>query len=264
MRQRGIIYLCSRGCAWLTYAFLLLPLAVIFPIAFSTSPYLEFPPPGFSMQWFENLFTDARWLQATVRSLQVGVVVVVLSLITGVPLSLCLARRLISGSGIIEKLIAGPLVVPTIVYAVAVYSLFGWMNLVGTLAAISLAHTVLALPFVVILVTAGLRNFDVNQELAARGLGASRLQAFMKVTLPQIAPSIYSAAFFAFITSFDELVIALFLSGYNPTLPKKIYDGIQIDIDPTVSAVCVVQIVLLLLGLLLFSRSFRSAANVDY
>ena len=123
----------------------------------------------------------------------------------------------------------------------------------------AVAHTVLALPFVVIVLLAGLRDFDVNLELAARGLGAGRLAAVRTVTLPILAPSVYSAAFLAFITSFDELVVAMFISGANMTLPKKMFDNILSEIEPTVAAVSTIQIVLISALLILAARLRRPA-----
>jgi putative spermidine/putrescine transport system permease protein len=245
------------------YVFLLLPLIVIIPVSLSSSTYLDFPPPGVSLQWFVKLWDDPRWWMAAERSIVVGLMTTALALACGLPLAIALSRRLIRGADYIEKLVSAPLVVPGIIYAVAVYSVFGQLGLIGTRLGLALAHSVLALPFVVVLVTAGLRATDFNQELAARGLGASHEQAFLRVTFPQISSSVYSAAFFAFMTSFDELIVAIFISGFQPTLPKKIFDGIQIDIDPTVAAVCVVQMAILLMLMLVQGRSFRAASRVE-
>jgi putative spermidine/putrescine transport system permease protein len=145
------------------------------------------------------------------------------------------------------------------VLSIAIYGLFSRLGLIGEWYGVAVAHTVLALPFVVIVLLAGLRDFDQNLELAARGLGAGRLAAVRTVTLPILAPSVYSAAFLAFITSFDELVVAMFIAGANMTLPKKMFDNILSEIEPTVAAVSAIQVVLVSALLILGSRLRRPA-----
>ena len=174
-----------------------------------------------------------------------------LSLVIGIPLAFGLARGTFRGRALIENGISAPIIVPHIVLSIAIYGLFSRLGLIGEWYGIAIAHTVLALPFVVIVLLSGLRDFDVNLELAARGLGAGHFQAARTVTLPILAPSVYSAAFLAFITSFDELVVAMFISGANMTLPKKMFDSIMTEIDPTVAAVSAMQIVLVSALLLL-------------
>jgi putative spermidine/putrescine transport system permease protein len=187
----------------------------------------------------------------------------VLSLLLGVPLAFGLTRARFWGREGLEKLTAAPIIVPTIVTSIALYGLFAQLRLIGQWYGIALAHTVLALPFVIVLVVAGLRDFDLNQELAARGLGASRWQAVWHVTLPQIRPSLVSAAFLAFISSFDELVVAMFLGGANMTLPKKMFDNIRMEIDPTIAAISALQIVLVCALLALAARFGRGAGLTD-
>jgi putative spermidine/putrescine transport system permease protein len=164
----------------------------------------------------------------------------------------------------VEKLVATPIIVPHIIFSIAIYAIFARMRLIGSWEGIAIAHAVLALPFVVILVTAGLRSFDEAQEQAAMGLGASWPQAVWRVTLPQIRPSLVSAALLAFISSFDELVVAMFLSGAQMTLPKKMFDNIMLEIDPTIAVVSVLQILLvaLCMGLMaIYGRGLAPAAR---
>ncbi len=249
-----------RTFAGIVFLFLMLPLVVIFPISFSAGSYLRFPPPGFSTQWYERYWNDPIWIDATIRSLEVGVATTVLALAIGVPLAFGLTRARFAGRTVIEQSMSAPIIVPHIVLSIAIYGLFSHLGLIGEWYGIAIAHTVLALPFVVIVLVAGLRNFDVNLELAARGMGASRFQAIRRVTLPMVAPSVYSAAFLAFITSFDELVVAMFLSGANMTLPKKMFDNILTEIEPTVAAVSALKILFISL-LLLLSMRFRKASD---
>jgi putative spermidine/putrescine transport system permease protein len=252
-RQRGAGAgrILLRFVCGLIFAFLMLPLLVLFPISFSSGSYLRFPPPGFSLKWYARYFDDPTWIDATYRSLQVGAATTVLALLIGIPLAFGLARGRFRGRALIENGISAPIIVPHIVLSIAIYGLFSRLGLIGEWYGIAVAHTVLALPFVVIVLLSGLRDFDTSLELAARGLGAGPIDAARTVTLPILAPSVYSAAFLAFITSFDELVVAMFISGANMTLPKKMFDSIMSEIEPTVAAVSAMQIVLISALLLL-------------
>lgn len=249
--------LLLAGFAGLVYLFLLLPLLIVFPISFSSAQYLQFPPPGWSLQWYERYLNSPNWLTPTWLSLKVAMATTALSLLLGVPLAFGLTRARFRGRDAIEKLSMAPIIVPTIVLSIALYGLFAKLKLIGAWYGIAIAHTLLALPFVVVLVVAGLRDFDLNQELAALGLGASRWRAVWHVTLPQIRPSLVSAAFLAFISSFDELVVAMFLGGANMTLPKKMFDNIRMEIDPTIAAISALQIVLVSALLALAARFGR-------
>ena len=243
----------------LTFAFLILPLLVLIPISFSSGTYLRFPPPGFSLKWYERYFRDPAWIDATWRSFEIGLATTVLSLAIGIPLAFGLVRGRFPSRKLIENGMSAPMIVPHIVISIAIYGMFSRLGLIGEWYGVALAHTVLALPFVLIVLVAGLRGFDTNLELAARGLGASRIAAIRTVTLPILAPSVYSAAFLAFITSFDELVVAMFLAGTNMTLPKKMFDTILTEIEPTVAAVSVLQIILVTCLLILSTRMRRHA-----
>jgi putative spermidine/putrescine transport system permease protein len=235
-------------------AFLLLPLVVILPVSFTSAEYLAFPPPGFSLRWYETFFSDRGWLAAGLRSLRIAGVVTIAATVLGTLLAFSIVRGRYPGRGLVIQIATAPLAVPTIVYSVAVYGLFSALKLVGQWHGIALAHTVHALPFVVLIVGAALRTVDPAQEQAAMGLGASRLGALWRVTLPQLRPALVSAAFLAFISSFDELVIAMFLGGADVTLPKKMFDNIQMEIEPTVAAVSVLQIALAALVLAVAAR----------
>jgi putative spermidine/putrescine transport system permease protein len=256
-RGVGSARILLRIVTGLTFAFLIVPLLILIPISFSSGTYLRFPPPGFSLRWYERYLDDPAWIDATWRSLQIGVATTVLALAIGIPLAFGLVRGTFRGRKLIENGMTAPMIVPHIVISIAIYGMFARFGLIGEWYGIALAHTVLALPFVLIVLVAGLRGFDTNLELAARGLGASRISAVRTVTLPILAPSVYSAAFLAFITSFDELVVAMFLAGANMTLPKKMFDTILTEIEPTVAAVSVLQIVLVTALLILSARVRR-------
>jgi putative spermidine/putrescine transport system permease protein len=246
------------------YFFLMLPLLVVFPISLSSAQYLQFPPPGFSWQWYERYLDDPQWIDATWRSLTVGCGTAVLALALGVPLAFSLVRGRFRGRGVVDRLALAPMIVPTIILSVSVYGVFAKLKLIGTWYGLVLAHTVLALPFVVLVMSAGLRDFDRSLEQAAEGLGAGRWRTLVRVTLPLLRPSLVSAGLLAFISSFDELVVALFLAGTNMTLPKKMFDNILMEIDPTIAAVSVIQILLVSIVLVLigrFGRGLRDSAR---
>jgi ABC-type spermidine/putrescine transport system permease subunit II len=242
--------------AWsgLVFLFLMAPLVVVFPISFSSSPYLQFPPPGWSLRWYRAYVADTAWIDATVRSLKVATATTVLSTVLGTLLAFAIVRGRYRGRSVLNQAALLPLIVPVIVYSIAVYGLFSRLRLIGNWQAIVVGHTVHAIPFVLIVVGAALRTYDENYELAAMSLGAGRLRAIWRVTLPQIRPALVSAMFLAFISSFDELVVAMFLGGSNMTLPKKMFDNIVNAIDPTIAAVSVLQIVLVTVVLVVVSR----------
>lgn len=251
-RHRGRTGRIALGAfATIVFTFLMLPLLVVFPISVSSASYLQFPPPGFSWQWYGRYLNDPVWIDATIRSFKVAALCTVLAMLLGVPLSFALVRSRLRVMKVADRLVAAPIIVPTIIISIAIYSLFARLQLIGEWYGIAIAHAVLALPFVVILVSAGLRTFDEAQEQAAMGLGASWPVAVWRITLPQLRPSLISAGFLAFVSSFDELVVAMFLSGAQMTLPKKMFDNIMLEIDPTIAAVSVLQILLacLCLGL---------------
>ncbi len=194
----------------------------------------------------------------------IGGATAVLALALGVPLAFSLVRGKFPGRVVLDRLALAPVIVPTIILSVAVYGLFAKLKLIGAWYGLVVAHTVLALPFVVLVMTAGLRDFDRGLEQAAAGLGASRLSTLLHITLPLLRPSLVSAGLLAFISSFDEPVVALFLAGPNMTLPKKMFDNIMMEIDPTIAAVSVMQILLVTLVMILigrFGRGLRGSAR---
>jgi putative spermidine/putrescine transport system permease protein len=264
-RRRRSRMVLRLACA-AVYFFLMLPLLVVFPLSVSSAPYLQFPPPGLSWRWYENYFGDPVWIEATVRSLGIGVATAILALLVAVPVAFSVVRGRYLGRVLIDRLAIAPMIVPSIIFSVAIYGVFAKLKLIGAWYGIALAHTVLALPFVMIVVSAGLRGFDIDQERAAIGLGASRWRAIRRVTLPQIRPSLVSAAVLAFITSFDELVVAMFLAGSQMTLPKKMFDNIRMEIDPTIASVSVLQILLIAAALVIsqrFGRRIGSNATME-
>ncbi len=223
--------------------YLIFPILVIIPLSFSSARYLSFPPPGFSLQWYHKFFSRSDWLNAAFLSIWIGLSVMVLATVLGTAASLGLVRGRFRGRQSINTFLVSPMVVPSIIVAIGVYFFYSRIGLVGHPIALIIAHTALAVPFVVVNVSATLYGFDERLEYAAMNLGANRWQTFWRVTLPIIRPGVLAGALFAFITSFDELIVALFVSGTGAvTLPRKMWDSIRFEIDPTIAAVSTILI----------------------
>lgn len=223
--------------------FLILPTFIVIPISFSSSSYMEFPPPGYSLQWYHKFFGDTQWTGALFLSFKVGVTTMILASLLGTMASITLVRTKSKFNTIFYFLSITPMIVPLIVIAVVVYSLFIRINIQGSFIGLVIAHTIVAIPFVITTVLGSLRGFDIRIEQAAISLGAHPILAFLKITVPIIGPSLISGALFAFIASFDELIISIFVSDtFTKTLPVKMWEGIRLEIDPTLAAIASVLI----------------------
>jgi len=246
------------------FLFVILPIFVIIPISFSSARFLQFPPQGFSLQWYADYFGSRTWVSATILSFQVAILTMLCATFLGTLASLALVRGNFKGKKLIYAMLLSPLIIPVIIVGVSLYYFFSWLHIIGTMWGLVMAHTCLALPFVVVNVTATLQGFDITLERAALSLGASRFTTFMKVTFPLIRPGVITGALFAFITSFDEVVIAIFISGSRAvTLPKQMWDGIRISINPTISAVSSLLIVFSIF-LLLSTEMLRRYSEKKY
>ncbi|MBC9927878.1 MULTISPECIES: ABC transporter permease [unclassified Leucobacter] len=220
---------------------LILPTLVIVPMSFNEASSFNFPPKGFSTRWYENFFTDPNWMKALFSSLQVAVLTMVIATSVGVLASLGLAKVKFRGKGLLEGYFLLPLIVPGIVLAVGLYSLFLRLDLLGTLPGFVLAHTIVSMPLVITNVMASLQGVDPRLEQASASLGAGRVQTFFSITLPLIAPGVTAGALFAFVTSFDEVILSLFIQSPSlQTLPVKIFNSVTQSNDPTVAAVAVI------------------------
>lgn len=245
----------------LVFLFLILPNFIVIPISFSPAIYLEFPPRGISFQWYQKYFSQPGWIAATVTSFEVAIPVMILATTLGSLAAYGLVRGKYPGKNFVNSLILFPMVIPSLVTAVAIYKLYSDLKIIGTVLGFVLAHTVLAIPFVVVIMTASLRGIDMELELAARSLGAGRLTTLRRVVFPLALPGLLSSALFSFLVSFDELMVALFISTPAiSTLPKKLWDGIRTEINPTLAAVSsllVVLSVLVIMGAYLAQRHFE-------
>lgn len=224
--------------AALTGLTLVLPVLVIVPMSFNDSSFLEFPPSSFSTRWFENFFVDPRWQDSLMDSLRVAVLVTICAVVLGTAAAMGLVRGRLRLKAVLSGLVIAPLVVPYVIVGLAFYAVALELGLTQTTLGLVLIHTAVAVPYVTINVAAGLASYDQRLEQAAMSLGANPFVTFIKVTLPIIAPSVVAGALFAFVTSWDEVVISLFLAGPElTTLPVQMWSGVRVQIDPTVTAV---------------------------
>ncbi len=241
----------SRIFTTLVFIFLIAPIFVVVPLSLTAGQLLVFPLPGLSLQWYREFFTSPLWTGALANSVFVALVTTVAATTLGTTAALGLHGARFRFKPILVALLVTPIAVPVVIIAVSAFYFFASINLVGTYLGLILAHIALALPFVVITVSATLQSFDPNLPRAAASLGASPLRTLRTVTLPIIAPGVASGAVFAFVTSFDELVIALFLtSPQQRTLPRQIFSGVSENISPTITAAAVVLLIVSVLLML--------------
>ena len=230
--------------------FLVAPTLIVVPMSFSDSVYLDFPPKNWSLRWYETYFSSVVWREATYMSIKTAILTVLVATPLGTAAAYGLHVAEFRLKPLIYVTLAVPMIVPLILVGIGAFFLFARLDLLNTLPGLVLAHSCLAIPFVIISVAAGLRSYDMNQELVARSLGASRLRAFLTVTLPQIRFSIVSGMLFAFITSFDEVIVALFIAGgESATITRRMFTALRDQIEPTIAAIstCLVLLSVVLL-----------------
>lgn len=229
-------------------ALLVLPVIIVIPIAFTRGTFVSLPPQGFSLQWFETFLASPVWRAAFLRSFTVGFSTAALALALGFGATYALTRLSSRWAKPLFALFIAPLIVPRIVVAIGLLYLFARLGLTGTDAGLVIGHTVLALPYVVVTLAAGFKRFDWRLVDAAQILGASPWARLRTVMLPMLAPSLISAFLFAFVVSFDDLTVAIFVSGgLNTTLPKQMWDDIQLAVTPTLAAVSTALVVVVAL-----------------
>lgn len=228
----------------LVILFLIMPVLIIIPMSFSSSKYIEFPPPSFSTQWYDKFFNSPQWTDSLMTSIQVGIITTILALILGILAAEGIHKSDFKLKGLITELFMMPMLVPAIIVGLALYRFEAQSSLTGTITGLIIAHTLLAIPFVIRTILASLIGLNPNYELAAQNLGANKFTAFMKVTFPILKPAVFSGAMFAFATSFDEIVVTQFISGIKvATLPKRMWDGLRQQLDPTITAIAAIMII---------------------
>jgi putative spermidine/putrescine transport system permease protein len=233
--------------------------------SFGSTRSLAFPPKGFSLHWYGNFFTG-QWLQPTLTSLKIALLASVVATVMGTLGALGVVRGRFPGQQAVQALFLAPLIVPTVVVAIGIYSVFSRWRLTGTVAGLVMAHSALGIPFVVATVSASLRTVDPTLERAAATLGANRLKVFWRITLPLILPGLLAGALFAFVTSLDEVVVAIFLTTPTlVTLPVQIWSTLQDFLDPTIAAISGMLLaitVIALIGSFAIRRKVRVASDV--
>tara|TARA_A200000113_G_scaffold152737_1_gene137650 strand:- start:234 stop:1076 length:843 start_codon:yes stop_codon:yes gene_type:complete len=248
LKNRLWLYIFS----FITLFLLIVPSLVVIPMSFSASQYLEFPPREWSLRWYENYFFSWKvengfndWMAATWTSIKVAV----LTIFVAVPIGTMAAYGLVNSSARISKILfpifISPMMVPIILVAIGLFYFFVQFKLVGSILGLVIGHSLVALPLVLIIVFSALKNYDMNQEKVARSLGAGRFRAFREITLPQIKFSIISASLIAFLTSFDEIIISLFVAGGdNSTITRSMFLALRDQIDPTIAAISTILIII--------------------
>lgn len=232
------------------FLFLIIPILVIIPLSFNAQPYftftpemLSFDPEGYSTKWYETFFNDPNWQKAVKNSIIIAIFSTIISTFLGTLAALGLSQKDFPFKTTIMGILISPMVVPLIISASGMFFFYARVNLLGTHLGVILAHAALATPFVVITVTATLTGFDHSLTRAASNLGSSPTNTFFKITVPLITPGVISGALFAFITSFDEVVVILFVGSVGQrTIPWAMFSGIREEISPTILAVATLLI----------------------
>jgi len=243
---------------------LIVPSLVVIPMSFSASQYLEFPPKALSLRWYEAYFFSNNntglgfndWMGATWTSIKVAILTIFVATPIGTMAAYGLSNSSARVRSILFPIMISPMMVPIILVAIGLFYFFVQFRMVNSITGLVLGHSLVAMPLVLIIVLSALGNYDMNQEKVARSLGASRLRAFFEITLPQIKFSIVSACLISFLTSFDEVIISLFVSGGdNSTITRAMFLALRDQIDPTIAAISTVLIIIST-GLILLSQSF--------
>lgn len=229
----------------LVLAFLAIPTLIVIPMSFSQSQYLEFPPREWSLRWYEAYFASSSWMAATATSFKAGFCTALLATPMGTLAAYGLHTARLRFVGLAILALLTPTIVPVILVGIALFYAYVQLKMVNSFLGIVLAHTMLAVPIVMMIVGSALKSFDLDQERVARSLGATRTQAFLQVTAPQIGFALVTSAVLSFLTSFDEVVIALFVSGGdNATLTRMMFLALRDQIDPTIAAISTIMIVM--------------------
>ena len=249
------------GLAYLTLFFLILPILVIVPLSFNAEPFFSFTegmirldPDAYSLRWYRQMFADPNWMLAIRNSFFIGLSATIIATVLGTLAAVGMTSRYMPFKNMITALMLSPMIVPLIIMAAGMFFFYTRYNIAGTFIGIIMAHAALGIPFVMISVTATLSGFDNALYQAGLSMGATPLRAFRDITLPLIRPGVISGALFAFVTSFDEVVIVIFLAGPGQrTIPRQMFAGLREQINPTILAVAT----LLILASVLFLVSLE-------
>ena len=238
--------------AVITMILLVMPTLIVIPMSFSDSQYLEFPPETWSTRWYDHYFSSPEWMQATRTSFKAAFLTMLVATPVGVLAAYGLHASKVRFVRVAFVLMITPMMVPLVLVAIGAFYAYVQMQILYTVTGLVMAHTVLALPLVVIVTGSALKSYDMSQEEAARSLGAPRWKAFLTVTLPQIRFAVVTSALLAFLTSFDEVVVAMFISGGdNPTLTRNMFNALRDQIDPTIASISTIMVLVTTLMMVL-------------
>ena len=244
-RGETIAYYALRVFVALVLLFLISPILAVMPLSFNSESFFTYPMPGYSLKWYEDFFFNPRWTGSVKMSFFVAFATTILATTLGTLAALGLSRSNFPRKSTMMAILISPMIVPVIISAVGMFKFYAQLDLAGTRIGIILAHTALATPFVVITVTATLASFDKTLMRAGASCGAPPHTVFFKVVMPLILPGMISGALFAFVTSFDEVVVVLFLaSPEDRTLPLQMFSGIREMISPTITAAATVLVLI--------------------
>jgi putative spermidine/putrescine transport system permease protein len=253
-RHKTAAYLLKL-VAWAVLFFLILPILVIIPLSFNAEPFfsftegmVRFQPDAYSLKWYEAIFSSDNWLLAIRNSFFIGIFATLIATVLGTVAAVGLASDTMPFRRSITALLLSPMIVPLIIVAAGMFFFYTRFNLVGSFVGLIIAHAALGVPFVIITVTATLAGFDQSLYQAGLSLGASPIRAFRDIVMPLIRPGVISGALFAFVTSFDEVVLVLFLAGPEQrTIPRQMFAGLREQINPTILAVATLLIIVSIL-----------------
>jgi ABC-type spermidine/putrescine transport system permease subunit II len=258
-----LLRIALYGFTGIVLVYLILPQFIVIPLSFSDQSYLAFPPSGWSLKWYAHMAQNPSWSEAAINSLVIGIPTALLSTALGTPAALAVARGRLGMAGLISALVVAPMMLPHVILAIGLYPVMLKLGLLSSYSAAILGHTVIGLPLVFTTVSASLAGYNGSLELAAMTLGANPWQAFWKVTFPMIRVGVVIGAILAFATSFDELMLSLFLTGAGTrTLPRLIWEQLNDYLTPTIAAVATLvfafTLLLLLVVSILQARSART------
>ncbi|SEG85725.1 ABC transporter permease [Marinobacterium lutimaris] len=251
--------------AYLVLLFLMAPILVIIPLSFNAEPYFTFTegmlaldPSAYSMKWYEEILADQKWILAIKNSFYIGLMATLIATVLGTTAAIGLTSGQMPFQRMIMALLLSPMIVPLIITAAGMFFFYTQLDIAGSYMGVILAHAALGTPFVVITVNAALAGFDYSLVRASLGMGAKPVYTFFKVIMPLIRPGVISGALFAFVTSFDEVIVVLFLAGPEQrTIPRQMFSGLREEINPTILAVATLLVIIS--GLLLLTMEYLRA-----
>ncbi len=260
----GFFAIFNRFGAWVLLLFLVTPALIAIPVSLTPKRFLSMPKGEYSLRHFEKLFTSPEWLSSFGQSATIAISTSVLATTLGTLCAIGLWRVSSKYSEMVRALLLLPLIIPQIISAMAFYRLWIPLGLLDSYLGLILAHTILATPMVLITVSASLASFDPKLEQASRNLGASNWTTMRRVILPSVRPGVFAGALFAFILSWDEIVVTLFISKFSVyTLPRRMWNGIRENTDPTVAAAAVVLIAITVIAFTISSIAARRRAQSE-